>query len=80
MPQSGDGGGVRVKGNGADAQRTCASYTVLYTTRLTNPNTHLEADRVVARSGVRVLGRDEMYGAYKGVSGAGAVNCVLLLR
>jgi len=37
-------------------------------TRLTTPRTHLEADRVVARSGVRVLGRDEVYGAYKGVS------------
>jgi hypothetical protein len=37
-------------------------------TRLTKPRPSTEADRVVARSGVRVLGRDEVYGAYKGVS------------
>jgi hypothetical protein len=37
-------------------------------TRLTTSSTHLEADRVVARSGVRVLTHDEVYGAYKGVS------------
>ena len=37
-------------------------------TRLTKPRPSTEADRVVARSGVRVPGRDEVYGAYKGVS------------
>jgi len=37
-------------------------------TRLTKPRPSTEADRVVARSGVRVLGRDEVNGAYKGVS------------
>jgi len=37
-------------------------------TRLTKPRPCTEADRVVARSGVHVLGRDEVYGAQKGVS------------
>ena len=42
---------------------------VYVSTRLTQPRTSMGADRVVARSGVRVLGRDEVYGAYnKGVS------------
>jgi hypothetical protein len=36
--------------------------------RLTKPRTSIGADRVVACSGVRVLGRDEVYGAYQGVS------------
>ena len=37
-------------------------------TRLTTPRTHRERDAVVARSGVPVPGRDEVYGSYKGVS------------
>jgi hypothetical protein len=32
-------------------------------TRLTQPRASTEADRGIARSGVRVLGRDEVYGA-----------------
>ena len=55
-------------------------------TRLTKPRPSTEADRVVARSGVRVLGRDEVYGAYKGVSesvshgGGGALVAAAPLR
>jgi hypothetical protein len=55
-------------------------------TRLTHPRTSLGADRVVARSGVRVLGRDEVYGAYKGCSesvppvGGGALVATAPLR
>ena len=37
-------------------------------TRLTKPRPSTEADRVVARSGVRVLIRDGVQGACKGVS------------
>jgi hypothetical protein len=46
-----------------------ASYRLtLPRTRLTKTRPSTEAGRVVARSGVRVLGRDEVYGSQKGVS------------
>jgi hypothetical protein len=57
-----------------------------FDTRLTNRRTHPERDAVVARSGVRVSGRDEVYGAYEGVSesvppsGGGALVVAALLR
>jgi hypothetical protein len=51
-----------------------------------NPRPSTEVDRVVARSGVRVLGRDEVQGNYKGVSesvppgGGGALVAAAPLR
>jgi hypothetical protein len=66
--------------------RVTIHCTVSWQYEADQPRPSTEADRVVARSVVRVLGRDEVYGAYDGVSesvppdGGGALVAAAPLR